>query len=245
MQRGRRARSGGLAGLGRVLGPALCLALVVVIAGCSYDGPAGNFFSQRLSFFSYMNGDDIRETCEAGGPDRYRFVYVANFRRQTRMYDALPTAEGWMLRQQVDRGLLVNSFQLDSLLSLGTPARAAVPLGEEEVAELEEAMFASGVFTPPPVGLRLDSEGFFWVVTGCHRGDYFLTGYRYPSNRWDDIRFDEFLFERDRLDAQIRRPPDRLPNLPVGGCRQRTQREGTCFTVEVGEDGLVGIWTIN
>lgn len=245
MQRGRRERLGGLAGIGRMPGLALGLALAMVIAGCSYDGPAGNFFSQRLSFFSYLNGDDIREACEAGEPDRHRFVYVANFRRQTRMYDVEPTPRGAVLRQQVDRGLLLNTLRLDQLLSVGAPARAAVPLSQEEMAELEEAMFVSGVFNPPPVGLRLDSEGFFWVVTGCHRGDYFLTGYRYPSNRWDDIRFDEFLFARDRLDARIRRPPGRLPNLPLGGCRQRTQRDGPCFTVEVGEDGLVGIWTID
>jgi hypothetical protein len=223
----------------------LGLGLTAALAACAYRGPSESFLEQRLTFISYMDGDDIRAACEAGAADRYRFVYVPDFERQARSYDVIPRPEGALLRQQVDRGLLVNGIRLDRLFEAGAPARAETPLSEEEMADLEEAMFASGVFRPPPVGLRLESEGFFWIVTGCHSGDYFLTGYRYPSDRWESIRFDDFLFARDRLDAPILRPPERLPDTPLGGCNLRSREGRPCFSVEIGEDGLVGAWTVD
>lgn len=224
---------------------ALFLGLLSAVAGCSYRGPSENYLGQRLTFLSYLNGDDIRAACRPGTANRYRFVYVADYDRQARGYEVIPTPDGAQLAQQVDRGLLVNGIRLDRLFQAGAPTRATVDLTHEDVAELEEAMFASGVFLPPPVGLRLHSEGFFWLVTGCHAGDYFLTGYRHPSDQFDNIRFDRFLFARDRLDVPIHRPADSTVRAPLQVCNPRLREGRACFSVEVGDDGLLGAWTID
>ena len=228
-----------------MISTAILLIVVTGLAGCTYRGPAENYFAQRLTFLSYLNGDDIRADCEPGTRNRYRFVYVADHDRQTRGYDLIPTADGARLVQMVDRGLLVNGLRLDRLLQTGTPMRATTDLASEDVAELEAAMLASGVFLPPPVGLRLESERFFWIVTGCYQGDYFLTGYRHPSPRFDTIRFDQVLFAKDRLDAPILRPSDRAVRAPVRPCTARLREGHACFSVEVGDDGLLGAWTID
>ena len=221
------------------------LGLLLVAAGCTYQGPSDNYFGQRLTFLSYLNGDDIRAACRSDAANRYRLVYVADYDHQTRGYEVIPTADGAQLVQQVDRGLLVNGIRLDRLLQAGAPTRAMVDLTHEDVTELEEAMFASGVFHPPPVGLRLNSQGFFWLVTGCYAGKYFLTGFRHPSDRFDNIRFDRFLFARDRLDAPIRRPADGAIRAPLRPCNPRLREGRACFSVEVGDDGLLGAWTID
>src|SRR5690606_6468296 len=66
------------------LGPAaLCL---IVLAACTYRG-ADDPVSRKFSWFSYLNGDDIRRECVAGAADRYRFVYNGINVEQVRTYD--------------------------------------------------------------------------------------------------------------------------------------------------------------
>ncbi|NBC32939.1 MAG: hypothetical protein GVY13_09720 [Alphaproteobacteria bacterium] len=226
---------------------ALLLACVVLLTGCEYEGPAGNFLSQRLTWLSYLDGEDIREACGPGAPDRYRLVYNADYDDQARGYDVIPLPGGGaVLRVQVDRGLVIDRVQLDEVLQLGVPDRSAVRLSPEEVAALEERLSESGAFAPPPVGLRLNARQFYWIVSGCRDGDFFLTGYRFPSDRFQQITFDDFLFRRDPSGVPIRRPTRSTYEREAFGCDSRARQEGrACFNVEIGENGLVGIATID
>lgn len=65
---------------------ALIVALTAALAGCAYDGAPGDSLSRRLTYFSYLRADDLRDACEQGGPERYRFVYNAEYSRQVRLY---------------------------------------------------------------------------------------------------------------------------------------------------------------
>ena len=226
----------------------ISLALLLLVAGCAYQGPAGNVVSQQLTWFSYLNGDDIRAQCADGAGDRYRLVYNADRVRQARAYDVWDVREGAIVEQMVDRGIVFESGRPIDASLVGVPVRGRAFLEPEEFDHLEALLQASGAFEPPPVGLRLNSRSHYWIVSGCRDGEFFLTGYRYPSDRYERLRFVSFLQARDRTGIAY-------PTLPSPTQARRVERcprgNGTtldnprCYWVEVGEDGLVGITTLN
>lgn len=226
----------------------LLMAMALAAAACTYQGPAGNVVSQQLTWFSYLNGDDIRAQCADGASDRYRLVYNADRVRQARAYDVWDVREGAVVEQMVDRGIVFESGRSIDITQVGVPVRARAFLEPEEFEHLEALLQASGAFEAPPVGLRLNSRSHYWIVSGCRDGAFFLTGYRYPSERYDRLRFVSFLEARDRTGVAY-------PRLPTPNQARRVERcprgNGTtldnprCYWVEVGEDGLVGIATLN
>lgn len=224
------------------------LFLATLLAACTYREPAGNVVSQQLTWFSYLNGDDIRARCADGAPDRYRLVYNADRVRQARAYDVWDVREGAVVDQMVDRGIVFEAARPIDAALIGVPTRARSVLSPGEFDEFEELLSASGVFEPPPSGLRLNSRSHYWIVSGCRDGAFFLTGYRYPSERYDRLLFDSFLEARDRTGIAF-------PNLPTPTGARSVERcprgRGTtldnprCYWVEIGVDGLVGLGTAN
>lgn len=222
--------------------------LSATVAACTYREPAGNVLSQQWTWFSYLNGDDIREQCGDGVADRYRLVYNADRVRQARAYDVWDVREGAVIDQMVDRGIVFEAGRpIDAALT-GVPTRARSVLTPDEFAEFENLLRASGVFEPPPSGLRLNSRGHYWIVAGCRDGAYFLTGYRYPSERYDQLRFVSFLEARDRTGIAFPDLPTPTRARAVERCprgRGSTLDNPRCYWVEIGPDGLVGISTID
>lgn len=222
-----------------MLSRVIALAVAAVVAGgCAYSGPeaSATLPGLRATWFSYVGGEDLR-TC-GGAADRYRLAYNAGTRRQTRGYDIVPEGGGGTLRQVVDRGITI-SGTVPSLLAVGAPIRAATPLSAAELAEIAGLLEASGAFDAPPVGLRLRSHEHFWVVSGCRRGRFFLTAYRYPSDRWERIRFVDFLRARDGTGVPIPEPSSPLRGQQAR-CSEIWSHAGICFTLQVGAEGLVG-----
>ena len=222
--------------------------LLLVIAACTYQGPAGNVISQQATWFSYLNGDDIRAQCADGASDRYRLVYNADRVRQARAYDVWDVREGAVVEQMVDRGIVFESGRPVDASLVGVPVQARSFLGPEDFDYLEALLQASGAFEAPPVGLRLNSRSHYWIVSGCRDGRFFLTGYRYPSDRYDRLRFISFLEARDRTGVAFPRLPTPTQARQVERCyrgRGTTLDNPRCYWVEVGEDGLVGIATLN
>ena len=226
----------------------MALLLITMVVGCAYQGPTGNVISQQLTWISYLSGDDIRAQCTDRSPDRLRLIYNADRTRHARTYDVLDVREGAVVEQMVDRGVVFETGRSVDIRQIGVPAQGRVVLSADEFAELEALMGASGAFDPPPVGLRLASRGFYWIVSGCRDGRFFLTAFLHPSESFERIQFASFLEERDRTGV-------RFPILPQSGRARRMNRcprgqssnanNARCFWVEVGEDGLVGTRTVN
>lgn len=213
----------------------------IVLAACTYHEPAVTLVDQRATWFSYLDGDDIRAACGPGAPDRYRLVYNADFDVEARGYDVLPTRDGGaVLRQVVDRGLTFTPGGVP-LTQILTPIAAETPLSPAEREELVQLLEQSGVFAPPPVGLRLDSRSYYWLVTGCRDGAYFLTAFVYPSERFARLRFIDFLAAHDRTSVPLP-PPQDVGIATYGlGCQPNRSETAGCFFLEVGRNGLVGV----
>lgn len=224
------------------------IALSLLAAACAYRGPAGNLVTQQATWISYLNGDDIRAQCAAGAPDRYRFVYNANRNRHTRAYDVWDVREGAVVEQMVDRGVVFDAGQPVAFGQIGVPDRARITIGPDEFAELESRMQSSGVFAPPPVGLRLASRGFYWIVSGCRDGQFFLTGFRHPSEEFERIQFATFLEDRDRTGIRYPILPPTARARSLQRCPRgngSTANNNRCFWVEIGQNGLAGVRTVN
>lgn len=225
--------------------PALLLG--AALAACTYREPAGNVISQQLTWFSYLGAEDIRAQCADGRADRFRLVYNGDHTRQARAYDVWDTREGAVVEQMVDRGIVFEAGRPIDASLIGVPVRARAVLDADELARFEALLRASGAFDPPPVGLRLNSRGHYWIVSGCRDGRFFLTGYRYPSDRYDQLQFVAFLQSRDRTGVAF----PKLPAPGRAGFEQRCTRgrgsmldNARCYWVEIGPNGLVGITTL-
>ena len=56
--------------------------LAAVLAACTADGGTSNQIFRPFQWFSYANGDDIRENCAPGRNARYRMIYNAIYDKQ-------------------------------------------------------------------------------------------------------------------------------------------------------------------
>lgn len=229
----------------------LILAVAAVLTACSYAGPpepglGDNLVTVRATWFSYLNGDDIRAACHDGAPPRYRLVYNVGDRSQRRGYDVGPVTDaGARLQEVVDSGVSFGTGRT-SLWQIFSPSRATRWLAPHEVSELERLLEESGAFAPPPVGLRLASPNRYWIVSGCHEGAFFLTGYRFPSPRFDRLRFVDFVAARDSTGVPFPPPPGGLTDVSdrCPPARHNDPDGAACFVLEIGDDGLVGVGPI-
>ena len=66
--------------------------ITILLAGCTYRGDIDNPAVRKVSWFSYLDGTDIRTACAEGAPDSYRLVYNGRYEEQLRSYEI--TADG-------------------------------------------------------------------------------------------------------------------------------------------------------
>ena len=189
-------------GIGRTVA-AVLLAAGTGLAGCTYTGTYGdNPVVRKFSWFSYLNGDDLRPHCTAGAPDRLRMVYNAVYQRQVRAYDlvaleAPADGEAARLIASVTSEANLREMELDpaapDLLAPWRAKGSETRLRPEDLDRLRAALVDSGVTGPSAIGLELDSEGFYWLVAGCLEGQWRFTGYRWPSDAFDGLTFDDYV----------------------------------------------------
>src|ERR1700751_6126832 len=76
---------------------ALSIFMIGVTAGlaaCSYRGDIDNPVVRKVSWFSYLDGTDIRAACTEGAQDRYRLVYNVRYEEQLRSYEVVADGGG-------------------------------------------------------------------------------------------------------------------------------------------------------
>ena len=228
------------------------LLAAAALTACAYRGH-DNALSQRFTWFSYMNGDDIRAACVPGAIDRFRFVYNGVYIQQARTYDIAPRAsgDGYLFRARVLGPSDLSNVNIDPQVIIEDPLELLAPfagrkssltLSGRDIDVLAGSLTESGLFQPPPSGLYLRSEDFFWVGVACIGGRVVFNAWRWPSQRFDALTFPKLLLTWDETGVAMN-PPRNLAPFDIYG---QTNPEGKYpqFSLTVGENGFRGVGTL-
>lgn len=230
------------------------LALLIAAAGsllltgaCAYHGETGNPVARNLTWFSYLNGDDIRQQCAAGGADRYRFVYNGIYTEQVRSYDVMSDAgdaDPVLQVQVLGRRGQVGRIPLDSPSGVFAPWSGhveTVHMRAVDVQNLRAAMQAGGVFRPLTKRLELSSDAFYWVVTACTGGTVSFNAYLWPSTRFEQAAFPNLLFAWDPTGIPVN-PARHADPADIHDARSPSDLQAAQrFNLAADADGLIGV----
>lgn len=216
---------------------------LATLAGCAAFGPTDNPVARKLTWFSYLSGDDLRASCDANGGDRYRVVFNADYNRHVRTYDITldPADAGGALVEArvIEATDLARLNPLDPL-SAARGQTATLRLTPPQFASVLARLKDKGAFEPPSSTLRLPSNGVYWLINGCRAGRWFFAIHPYPASPFTDATF---LEPTRALDPALIAfptlpPPDAAPRAGSAG-NQRSEA-GVYFEIEANRDGLVG-----
>ncbi len=225
----------------------LCLGLgLAVLAGCAYRGEIDDPVTIKATWFSYLNGDDIRAACVPGAEPWYRLVYNGAYDEQLRAYEVAGEGAGGALftaRVMTGRGLNVTNISLADLTAVGGWTKAQDRLSPSELAEFEGRLEDSDAFGPTPAGLRLASEQFYWIASLCRDGRFHFNAWRYRSARYDRLSFPAGLLDHDRTGIAVNPPRE---DAGVVLARNKIARDDgrRAFSLTVAENGLAGHITL-
>ena len=179
---------------------ALAVTAALLVAGCSVGDPVtGDPVSRNLQWFSYVGGDDLRETCTPAAPARYRFVYNAVWEEQVRTYEVerIAPGQGALLTVRVIRGAprLLQAYVIDSPAVGSTTHR--VRIGEPDYLQLIRAAEADGFGRSVADDTRLESYDFYWLANACAAGAWHLHAWRRQDPAFASLAFASILFRLD------------------------------------------------
>jgi len=216
-------------------------ALALLVTACASGGPNDGLGTRKLSWFSYLNADDLKAACAAESPERVRLVLNADYAEHVRTYDlAVDDKTGGA--ELVIRVLkAANAGDLSSSGSLLDPWRGVkktVALTPKQATALLGRITRSGAFETPPAGLSLASTDYYWLVSGCHLGHGFVTAY--PLAGAEPPPFATALKSLDKSGVAFPDLAAHQRRLAQTGPRS-AQDIALTFTIRIGENGLSGI----
>ncbi|HVT52979.1 MAG TPA: hypothetical protein VHE77_15465 [Dongiaceae bacterium] len=226
--------------------------LFLACNGCAYHGAAStdidNPAVQKFSWFSFLDGNDIRQACASLGPQapaHYRLVYNGQYSEQIRAYEIVGEPSGGAALTARAKGhSSLSGWWIAGTQDLLAPWRwheSTAALSAAEMAQFRAALTASGFGSGAPQGLRLASQDFYWVAAGCEAGQFHYYAWVEKDGRLDAAKFQDFLLRHDGTGLPLR-PPHVLSI-------EERQRLGTAkgrnfngeFTLEVRGEGLGGL----
>lgn len=210
-------------------------ALAGTLSACAYrGGDIGDPVVRKFYWYSFLSGDDINEHCAAGMPDRFRVVYNGLYSEQVRIYQ-LDSLQKVLSAKVVGSGN-AGKLSSDDLLKPWRADESKIALDQQTYDRLVESFKGDGMFGPPPVGLRLPSQSYYWTAASCLDGRYAFTAWKHPSESFDRLMFGGNLFALDGTGIPVKA----AGSVPFDPQRADSARRGevTDFTVEVGERGL-------
>jgi hypothetical protein len=220
----------------------LALAILLApLAACSNVERANDPVTGRLSWFSLLEGRDIREACVPGAPARYRFVYNGNYDEQTRVYDVTRTEAGAAFKVSVSTGFATLFQYRTGAQNPWNPIRESrAPVDLDTYRALARALEADGFGQPSRTDVAFPSWNYYWIVSACADGKYHLNGWLNGTSdgktAFNALTFPAFLQKLDQTEIAFVNP---RPN-PYADYRDRlaNQTPDRSFEVRLSENGL-------
>ena len=211
--------------------------IAVFLAACAYQ-PTDNPAVRKFSWFSYLNGDDLRSACTADNPGQYRLVYNGIYVEQVRTYDLKASADGAEMRVQVTGKADLRDISVEEAGDLMNPWRGTIEtvhLRPSDLDLLKRSLRSSGAFEPVAPGLQLSSDAFYWMVSACDGGRFHFNAYLWPSDRFKAASFAKLLNAWDPTKIAVN-PPRPATGYEIHG--DKVHDGAIQFNLMTGEGGL-------
>jgi hypothetical protein len=216
---------------------------VLALAACTYRGGLDRPYTLKATWFSYVNGDDLRRRC-ANIEDHWevRLIYNGHYEEQVRTYDLIADgtggAEVTARATPEDAGSLTGLTSADPLAPWRW-ARSETRLDPGARARLAARLAESGVFRSAPAGLDLKSWGSYWVAVACRGDTVTFNAWAYPSDRWAAQDLRRIVAPLDATGVPVYGPkaPD-FAEAPIH--RRPDEGRGVHFLLTTGDNGLAG-----
>jgi len=222
----------------------LVLLVSLLIVGCVYQGGDISPAERKFSWFSYLNGDDIRSSC-AGSQEaqgiQARFVYNGVYTEQVRTYDlSYGSASAPILTARVMGPADLSEWfaaEAGDLLAPWAGNVARTTLRDQDLDQLKRALSSDGVLKAEKAGLELSSDDFYWLVSYCQGDSFHYAAYRWPSEAFKGLAFAKLLAAWDMTDIAFN--PPRQTFLTEGHPKGLPVR--TKFNLRAENNGLLGV----
>lgn len=230
----------------------LSLACLLLLGACAYRGGGLEApFSQKLTWFSLINGDDIRAACHEGSPERLRLVYNGRYHEQLRIYDLVASdpaganAGGAEVTARVQDSASYNrlgSLDLRNPLSAWQWRTASASLGREDYGRLQRALEQAGLGDPPPIGTELRSTRFYWIAVACVGGRIWFQAWQDPESDVSRLPFVALLLAADDTGVPFNAPRSlSAAEAALEEPGPEREQESFGFSMRVAENGLAGL----
>ena len=186
----------------------------ILLAGCATGGhnDQDQPGARKFTWFSYVKGEDLRRTCVAGAPDRYRFVYNGVYVEQVRTYDIEPSPPPGVTRvtaRVTDKANLATMVIDPANPDVFEPWRAkkaVIDLPRAETDRLKRAVLADGLSTKAAPRRAVTSIEFYWAVSACIDGTFHLNAWVWPNEDFNQASFPKMLFAWDMTGVEVNKP---------------------------------------
>ena len=215
----------------------VCLFGGLLASACTFEG-SRHPVPFKFTYFSYLNGDDIRSNCTYGGLDTLRFVYNGVYTEQVRTYDLVPNRREsgrFILESRVSSEAEVSVFTTDlyrpDLFAPWRPVESRVSVIPEDFRGLTSALKSDGFFAKPVFLGNVSSIQFYWLVSGCIDGTFYLRAFVWPEKSFIAADFPKLLSLWDRTGIPVN-PPRTASLYQIFGTTYAEEHQ-TLFTIQV------------
>ena len=218
----------------------MALALGVALGACAYHGNFDDPIQRRFQWFSFIGGEDIQDACHPGSVDRYRFVYNGRYSEQLRDYELVGDGAGGAYLTSRATGGYANlaEVSLDDPLKPWRWRESRTQLNPAQFKLFIQALAADGFLQPPKTaGRRFSSNNFYWLVSGCHDGQFHFGAWMWPSDDFAALTFPVLLLARDQTGMAFNQPYD-APGGETMGQPGVSQGANAPFNITIHDDGV-------
>jgi hypothetical protein len=188
--------------------------LAGLVAGCATSGHNNQDQpgARKFTWFSYVKGDDLRRTCVAGAPDRYRFVYNGVYVEQVRSYDIEPSPQPGLTRvtarvtEKANLATIVINPSNPDVFEPWRAKKAIIDLPQLEMDRLKRAVLSDGLSTKAAPRRAVTSIEFYWAVSACIDGKFHLNAWVWPNDDFNQASFPKMLFAWDMTGVAVNAP---------------------------------------